>query len=101
MLNVDDLRFKKDILPLFDFLHNEFSRAVLEELLSDVPGSVDGIYERQHILKALLEHRHLYTPFSYSRTEFNQVYGYVEGKRVDGPHLSGGGVEIAPAVREE
>ena len=94
MLNVYDLHFKKELLPLFDFLHNEFSRMVLEDLLSDIPGSVDEIYERQDILKALLKHRHLYVPFSYSKAEFNQVYGYIEEKRNKGTHLSGNSLKI-------
>jgi DNA mismatch repair protein MutS len=94
MINVYDLHFKKDILPLFDHLHNEFSRMALLELLSDVPVSVDEIYARQDILKGFLRNKQLYDPFSYSRVEFNQVYGYIEEKKIQGIHLSGSALKV-------
>ena len=89
MINVYDLHFKKDVLPLFDHVHNEFSRAALLELLSEMPASVDEIYVRQDIIKAFLGNEQLYAPFSYSRIEFNQVYGYIEDKKVRRNHLFG------------
>jgi len=94
MINVYDLHFKKDILPLFDHLHNEFSRIALLELLSDVPVSVDEIYVRQDILKGFLKNKQLYGPFSYSKIEFNQVYGYIEEKRIQGGRLSGSALKV-------
>ncbi|HVU58298.1 MAG TPA: hypothetical protein VHD83_24725 [Puia sp.] len=81
MINVYDLHFTKEIVPLFDYLYNEHSRGVLMQVLTEVPGSVEEIYLRQGILKALLQHKHLYVPISYSRVEFNQVYSYIEEKR--------------------
>jgi len=94
MINVYDLHFKKDILPLFDHLNNEFSRTALLELLSDVPVSVDEIYARQEILRGFLKNKHLYVPFSYSKLEFNQVYGYIEEKRTQGLYLSGSALKM-------
>jgi DNA mismatch repair protein MutS len=94
MINVYDLHFKKEILPLFDHLHNEFSRMALLELLSEVPDSVDDIYTRQDILKAFLVHKQLYAPFAYSRVEFSQVYGYIEDKKTRKNHLSGGALVL-------
>jgi len=89
MINVYDLHFKKEIVPLFDHLHNEFSRMALLELLSDVPETIDAVYERQDILKAFLANRQLFTPFAYSRIEFNQVYGYIEDKKIKSTHVTG------------
>ncbi len=81
MINVYDLHFNKEILPLFDYVHNENARSILMEILSEIPASVDEIYARQNIAKALLKHRHLYTSFSYSEIEFSQVYTYLEDKK--------------------
>jgi len=94
MLNVYDLHFKKDILPLFDHLHNEFSRTALLELLLEMPASVDEIYVRQDILKAFLAQPRLYAPFAYSRVEFNQVYGYIEEKNIQRSHLSRSALKV-------
>jgi DNA mismatch repair protein MutS len=94
MINVYDLHFKKDILPLFDHLYNEHSRTALLELLLDVPASVDEIYVRQNILKAFLANSQLYAPFSYSRVEFSQVYGYIEEKKTKNDHLSTGALKM-------
>jgi len=89
MVNVYDLHFKKEILPLFDYLYNEHSREMLVRVLTEMPASVEDIYLRQDILKALLQHEHLYVPISYSRVEFNQVYSYIEEKRVRGSDMTG------------
>lgn len=94
MVNVYDLHFKKDILPLFDHLHNEFSRMALLELLTDMPVSVDEIYMRQDILKAFPGNSHLYAPFPYSKIEFHQVYGYIEDRRIRRRNLSGNALKV-------
>jgi DNA mismatch repair protein MutS len=94
MINVCDLHFKKEILPLFDFLYNEFSRKALMELLSEIPDSVEEIYIRQDILKAFLQNKQLYAPFSYSKVEFNQVYGYLEDKKIGLSNFSGNSLKL-------
>jgi len=94
MINVYDLHFKKEIVPLFDHLHNEFSRMALLELLSEVPDSPEEVYERQDVLKAFLANGQLFTPFSYSRVEFNQVYGYIEDKKIQRTHLAGHSLKL-------
>src|SRR6266704_764895 len=103
MINVYDLHFKKEILPLFDYLYNEHSRDMLVQVLTEVPESVEDIHLRQSILKALLQHEHLHAPITYSRVEFNQVYSYIEEKRVRGRDLTGVSLKIhflfAPSTR--
>jgi len=89
MVNVYDLHFKKEILPLFDYLYNEHSRGMLVQALTEMPASIEEIYLRQDILKALLQHDHLYMPISYSKVEFNQVYSYIEEKRIRGRDMTG------------
>jgi DNA mismatch repair protein MutS len=78
MRNIGDLHFQKEILPLFDFCYNEFSRDVLLRLLSEIPDVLDETLARQHTLKELIKNEQLYRPFSYSRSEVNEVYTYVK-----------------------
>src|SRR5580698_3097656 len=82
MKNVGDLHFQKEILPLLDFCCNEFSRDVLTQLLSEVPDTLGEVLVRQEILKALLGNERLYRHFSYSRSEFNEVYTYMQDLRI-------------------
>ena len=89
MINIRDLNFQSEIFPLFDFANNEFSRHSLELLVSEMPDSVEEINYRQNIIKGLLQHESLYAPFSYSKFEFNQVYGYINEKKAKSQSLQG------------
>lgn len=60
-----------------DFCYNEFSRDVLNTLLAETPDSVTEIITRQNILKEMINSTHLHRPFSYSKSEFNEVYTYM------------------------
>jgi DNA mismatch repair protein MutS len=77
MKNIGDLHFQKEIFPLMDFCYNEFSRDVLTALLAETPDSVVEIMTRQNILRALIDHDHLRRPFSYAKSEFSEVYTYM------------------------
>ncbi|HET6253574.1 MAG TPA: hypothetical protein VFE32_05850 [Puia sp.] len=78
MLTIHDLHFNNEIVPLFDHVYNEFARDVLLQWMADRPSSVDEIYARQAILKALIKHDHLFRPFAYTRTEFHETYSYLK-----------------------
>lgn len=75
---IQDLHFKKEILPLFDFTGNDRSGDVLIGLLSERPAALEEVITRQDILKQLMSQDELYAPFSYGRSEFNEVYRYTE-----------------------
>jgi len=94
MKNIKDLHVEKEILPLFDFVYNEFSRDALIELLSEIPGSVDEVLIRQQIIKDLMRNKALYAPASYYKSEFNDVYTYLENLRNRGTHLYGASLKI-------
>lgn len=89
MKNIQDLHFNKEILPLFDFTHQEHSREALVQLLSEMPGSVEEIHLRQQILQCLIDQEMLQAPFSYSRLEFMEVYRTIEDLGNQGVDLSG------------
>jgi DNA mismatch repair protein MutS len=78
MLTIQDLHFKNEIVPLFDHVYNEYARDMLLQWMADRPGTVEEIYARQAILKALIRHDHLYHPFAYTRTEFHETYSYLK-----------------------
>ena len=94
MTHIQDLRFKNEILPLFDFTGNNLAGDILERLLSEIPPSVEEVTSRQEILKTLLKKEELYAPFSYARSEFNEVYRYVEDIGNRGIHLQGHSLRI-------
>ncbi|HWK05783.1 MAG TPA: hypothetical protein VNS58_19215 [Puia sp.] len=99
MKNIRDLHFEKEILPLFDFAGNEFSREALIRLLSEIPSTLEEVLMRQQVLRCLLSIEKLQAPaagagagsrmamaspggsasgFLYSKSEFNEVYRTVE-----------------------
>lgn len=78
MQNIRDLHIGKEILPLFDYTGNDFSKDILIEILSDLPGSVAGIIERQDIFRGFLRNEQLFQPFSYARSECNEVYTFIK-----------------------
>lgn len=78
MLTIQDLHFQNEIVPLFDHVYNEYARDTLLQWMADRPGSVEDIYSRQDILKALLLHDHLFRPFAYTRIEFHETQSYLK-----------------------
>ena len=94
MKNIGDLHFQKEILPLLDFCCNEFSRDVLTELLSEVPDTLGEVLIRQATLRALLGNEQLYRPFSYSRSEFNEVHTYVRELHIREEEVIGGSLTV-------
>ncbi len=79
MKNIRDLHFNKEIVPLFDFVGNEYSRDTLIRLLSEIPDTMEEVLYRQTILKTMLKNQALTLPFSYTRSEFTGAYSYTEG----------------------
>jgi DNA mismatch repair protein MutS len=76
MKNVRDLHIQKEIIPLFDSVCNEYSRDVLVQLFATAPAGLPDILFRQDILKGLIRNEQLFRPFSYAKSEFNEVYTY-------------------------
>jgi DNA mismatch repair protein MutS len=93
-MHIDDLHFKKEVLPLFDFVQNEFSRDSLIELLSDFPGSMEEVLTRQRIIQCLMGNEALQAAFSYHRSDFNEVYGYLKSMKTRDMSLSGTSLKI-------
>ncbi|MDR3711903.1 MAG: hypothetical protein P4L51_03740 [Puia sp.] len=88
-MHIQDLHFSEEIIPLFDSVQNEFSRDALIGLLTGFPGSVEEVMVRQEILRNLVDNPALQAVFSYHRSEFSEVYGWLEELQSRGPGLSG------------
>jgi DNA mismatch repair protein MutS len=94
MKNIRDLHFEKEILPLFDFVHHEYSRDILIRLLSEIPDTLAEVLMRQEILRRLINMGSIFAAFSYPRSEFYEAYRYIEDLRNRGTDLSGGDFSI-------
>jgi DNA mismatch repair protein MutS len=81
MFQIKDLQFEKEILPLFDFVYNEYSRKALIELLSEIPDTATEVMERTQILKGLMNTKALFAPFSYYKSEVSEVVTCLEDLR--------------------
>lgn len=78
MNNIQDLYLKKDLIPLFDYVCSDRSRDSLEHLFSVFPSTLPETLQRQDILKTLLRNDKLLQPFTYTRSEYNEVSGFIE-----------------------
>jgi DNA mismatch repair protein MutS len=82
MINLRDVHFNEEILPLFDTTQNLFSSRALRQWFQDIPASSEEVMLRQNILKGFVQNTRLQNPFSYSKTEFNGVYAYLEDFKI-------------------
>ncbi|WP_349314943.1 MutS-related protein [Chitinophaga sp. MM2321] len=76
MHHVTDLEIEKQLLPLLDFTGNPYALQQLKDLLLHLPGSSAAVYERQAIIKALINNGYVLTGPNYSRQDFEEVYAF-------------------------
>jgi DNA mismatch repair protein MutS len=77
MTNIGDLHIQQEILPLFDFTHNDFSKETLIGLLSEPLSSTEEILLRQDILKGFVGNLASFENYSYSRVDLFEVYAFL------------------------
>jgi DNA mismatch repair protein MutS len=77
MTNVSDLHIQQEILPLFDFTLNDFSKTKLIDLLSETLSSTEEILVRQNILKGFIKNLAIFENYSYSRVDLFEVYTFL------------------------
>jgi DNA mismatch repair protein MutS len=77
MNNVEDLHMETEILPLFDFTYNDFSKETLNKLLQEPLNSIGDILVRQDILKGFIDNIHIVEAYSYSRVDFYEVHQFL------------------------
>lgn len=74
MNNISDLQIEKEILPLFDFTLNDFSKEAINKLLQEPLISISDILHRQDILKGFIANLNDLKEYSYSRVDFYEVH---------------------------
>src|SRR5690606_12148962 len=83
MNNIKDLNIEKEILPLFDYSMNTFSRNKILEILTKPLQSTTEIIERQHILKGFSENERILKDYSYTVLYLNEVHFFLNEKIED------------------
>ena len=73
MLHVDDLRIETEVLPLFNYTYSAEAEAALLQLLQDLPTTVEGVLEKQAILRAFEVNQTVLADFSYSKVQQQEV----------------------------
>ncbi|GEP98266.1 MutS-related protein [Chitinophaga cymbidii] len=74
MINIRDLHIERDILPLFDYTCNDFSRGVLTDLFRTPLPSAADILHRQEIIKGMLKNWKVLESYSYARGDLMEVH---------------------------
>jgi DNA mismatch repair protein MutS len=82
MITIKDPEFIENIIPLFDYVYNDKSRDALHDFFFDMPASQQEVLARQSILMAMLRVKSLFISFSYSKSEFNESFQYLESLRI-------------------
>jgi DNA mismatch repair protein MutS len=77
MTNISDLHIQKEILPLFDFTFNDFSKEKLISILNESLSSTDEILLRQETLKGFITNFQTLKDYSYSRVDLFEVYFFL------------------------
>ncbi|QNE41419.1 hypothetical protein F1C16_18565 [Hymenobacter sp. NBH84] len=78
MLLIDDLQVERDILPLFNFTHQEQSEAALRQLFDERPPTKAAVAERQAVVQAFLNNWAVLGNFSYSVLYFRGAQSFMQ-----------------------
>lgn len=76
--SLKDLNLIQEILPLFDYTLNDFSKEVLSKMLLLPLSGVPEILERQNIIKALLNNYEIIETYSYSKPDFHEIFVFLQ-----------------------
>ncbi len=77
MNNTQDLHLEKEILPLFDYTLNKFSKKVLLDVLEKPLLNENEIMLRQKVLKGFLDNYEILKNYSYLVSDLLGVYNFL------------------------
>lgn len=83
MNNIKDLNIEKEILPLFDYSLNMFSKSKILEILEKPLQSTTDIIERQNILKGFSENDKILKNYSYTVLYLNEVHFFLNNDKIE------------------
>ena len=77
MQNIQDLNLEKEILPLFDFTLNNFSKGKLMDILNNPLSTKNEILLKQNILNGFIKNHSILGDYSYSPIYFKEVHNFL------------------------
>lgn len=83
MNHIKDLNIEKEILPLFDYSMNMFSRNKILEILEKPLESISDIIERQNILKGFSDNEKILKDYSYTVLYLNEVHFFLNDEKIE------------------
>lgn len=83
MNNIKDLNIEKEILPIFNYSLNNFSKNKILEILKNPLHSVNDIVNRQNILKGFSKNEAILKDYSYSVLYVNEVYFFLNSEKFE------------------
>ncbi len=83
MNNLKDLHIEKEILPLFDCTLNRFSKQSLYNTLQVPLSSIDGIINRQNILKGFIDNHKVLETYSYTVSYLYEVHDFLSNQSIE------------------
>ncbi|MEC3906845.1 hypothetical protein VOI54_07430 [Tamlana sp. 2201CG12-4] len=83
MNNIKDLNIENEILPLFDYSLNMFSKNKIFEILGKPLLSTTEIIQRQNILKGFSENEKILKGYSYTVLYLNEVHFFLNDEKIE------------------
>ena len=77
MNNIDDLKIKKEIFPLFDYTLNDITKSNLLDTFNSPLKDINAINLNQNIIKGFIQNLENVKEYNYSKLYFHQVYDYL------------------------
>ena len=77
MTNIKDLNLEDEIVPLFNYTYNDFSKEFLIHILTHPLSSKDEIINRQLVLKSFIANHNILSNYSYSRLDLLEVHAFL------------------------
>lgn len=84
MHNLRDLKIEEEILPLFDYSLNGFTKNKILDILKTPLGSTLDIIHRQNILKGFTDNKKILHDYSYTVLYVNEVYHFLNEDKIEG-----------------
>ena len=82
MNNLKDLSIEKEILSMFNYSLNMFTKQKILEILENPLQSIDEILFRQNILKGFKENHKILEDYSYTVLYLNEVHFFLNDKKI-------------------
>lgn len=83
MSQIDDLKLVEEVIPVFDYTHNQFAKKKLVEIISKPLNSENKIYLRQNILKGLISNNNILSNYGYSAADLIEIYHFMRNLNSD------------------